>query len=51
MNHKKTYRLYREGSLAIRRKKRKRPEVPRTPKPAPERANERWLVESVRRGT
>ena len=48
VNHKKTYRLYREGSLAIRRKKRKRVAVvPRTPKPVPERANERWSMDFV----
>ena len=48
MNHKKTYRLYREEHLAIRRKKRKRvSQVPRQPKPVPSAPNERWSMDFV----
>lgn len=46
VNHKKVQRLYREESLSIRRKKRKRvAQVPREPKPAPTRVNERWSMD------
>ena len=46
VNHKKVQRLYREESLSIRRKKRKRvAQVPREPKPAPARVNERWSMD------
>ena len=39
-------RLYREESLSIRRKKRKRvAQVPREPKPTPIRVNERWSMD------
>lgn len=48
MNHKKTYRLYREEHLAIRRKKRKRvAQVPRQAKPVPASPNERWSMDFV----
>ncbi len=46
VNHKKVQRLYREESLSIRRKKRKRvAQVPREPKPIPTRVNERWSMD------
>ena len=46
MNHKKIQRLYREESLSIRRKRRKRVvQVPREPKPLPVRVNERWSMD------
>lgn len=46
VNHKKVQRLYREESLSIRRKKRKRvAQVPREPKPVPVRINERWSMD------
>jgi len=46
VNHKKVQRLYREESLSIRSKKRKRvAQVPREPKPPPERVNERWSMD------
>jgi len=46
VNHKKVQRLYREESLSIRRKKRKRvAQVPRKPKPTPSRVGERWSMD------
>ena len=46
VNHKKVQRLYREESLSIRRKKRKRvAQVPREPKPVPTRVGERWSMD------
>ena len=46
VNHKKVQRLYREESLSIRRKKRKRvAQVPREPKPEPTRVGERWSMD------
>lgn len=46
VNHKKIQRLYREESLAVRRKRRKRvAQAPREPKPVPSRADERWSMD------
>lgn len=42
---KKVYRLYREGGLAVRRRKRKRVAVARQPLPAPARLNECWAMD------
>ena len=46
VNHKRIYRLYCEEGLAVRRKRRKRvAQLPRKPKPTPERRNERWSMD------
>jgi len=46
VNHKKVQRLYREESLSIRRKRRKRvAQIPRAPKPEPTRVGERWSMD------
>lgn len=42
VNVKRVYRLYREEGLAVRRRKRKRVAVARSPMPAPTRINECW---------
>src|SRR5262249_40586905 len=42
VNLKRTYRLYREEGLAVRRRKRKRVAVPRQPMVTPQRLNECW---------
>jgi putative transposase len=47
VNRKLVQRLYREEGLAVRRRKRKRVAVPRTPRPVPTRANERWSMDFV----
>ena len=48
VNHKRVYRLYREEGLCVRRRKRKRMAgVARVPRPAPERANQRWSMDFV----
>jgi putative transposase len=47
VNRKLTYRLYREEGLGVRRRKRKRVAVPRTPKAAPNEPNERWSMDFV----
>jgi len=48
LNHKKTYRLYREESLAVRRKRRKRvAAMPRRALPVPDRPNQRWSMDFV----
>ena len=47
-NHKKTYRLYREESLQVRRRKRRRlPNRPRVPSALPERSDQRWSLDFV----
>ena len=44
LNHKKTYRLYREEQLLVRqRKRRRRAATGRLPLPAPSRRNLRWV--------
>ncbi len=47
VNRKLVQRLYREEGLVVRRRKRKRVAVPRTPLPMPTRANERWSMDFV----
>lgn len=47
INRKTTQRIYREEGLHVRRRKRKRVAVPRTPLPTPTRANERWSMDFV----
>jgi putative transposase len=46
-NRKLTQRVYREEGLQVRRRKRKRVAVPRTPLTAPTRPNERWSMDFV----
>lgn len=49
INHKRVQRVYQEEGLQVRRRRRKRRAiVPRTPMPAPKRANERWSMDFVR---
>jgi putative transposase len=45
VNIKRTYRLYREEGLAVRRRKRKRVAVPRQPMVTPQRVNECWAMD------
>lgn len=48
LNHKKTYRLYREKQLLVRqRKRRRRSAVGRFPLPVPSRPNQRWSMDFV----
>ena len=48
LNHKKTYRLYREEQLLVRqRKRRRRAATGRLPLPAPSRRNLRWSLDFV----
>ena len=47
VNKKLVQRLYREEGLAVRRRKRKRVAIPRTPMRAPTTANERWSMDFV----
>lgn len=47
VNRKLVQRLYREEGLVVRRRKRKRVAVPRTPLPVPTRANEQWSMDFV----
>ena len=44
-NPKRTYRIYREEGLQVRRKRRKRLTRPRVPMPVPNGVNERWSVD------
>jgi len=46
-NRKKTYRLYREGGLQVRTKRRKKLARPRIPMQVPTRVNERWSMDFV----
>lgn len=46
-NKKLVQRVYREEGLAVRRRKRKRVAVPRTPLPSPRGPNERWSMDFV----
>jgi putative transposase len=51
VNHKKTYRLYREQGLAVRRRKRKRIGLAeRLPLPVPQGPNESWSMDYVADG-
>ena len=46
VNHKRTYRIYREDGLAVRRRRRKRIAASaRRPLPVPTRVNERWSID------
>jgi len=46
VNHKRTYRIYREESLQVRRKRRKRVAAsPREALPVPERPHQRWSMD------
>jgi putative transposase len=45
INRKRTYRLYREERLMVRRRKRKRVIVVRRPMEVPTRVNERWSMD------
>ena len=48
LNHKKTYRLYREERLLVRqRKRRRRSAVGRLPIPVPAGSNQRWSMDFV----
>ena len=47
VNFKRTYRLYREEELQVRRKRRKKLHVPRIPMLLPNAVNERWSVDFV----
>ena len=48
VNEKKTYRIYREEKLQVRRKRRKRLLArDRVPMPIPEEANQRWSIDFV----
>ena len=47
VNFKRTYRLYREEELQVRRKRRKKLNVPRIPMLVPNGVNERWSVDFV----
>jgi putative transposase len=47
VNFKRTYRLYREEGLQVRRKRRKKLNIPRTPMLVPNVVNERWSVDFV----
>ena len=47
VNHKRTYRIYREEGLQVRTKRRKRLVRPRVPMPVPEAANIRWSTDFV----
>jgi putative transposase len=46
-NPKRTYRIYREEGLQVRRKRRKKLTRPRIPLSVPMRVNERWSVDFV----
>ena len=47
VNLKRTYRIYREERLQVRRKRRRKLIVPRIPMLVPNAANERWSVDFV----
>ena len=48
LNHKKTYRLYREEQLQVRqRQRRRRAATSRLPLPAPSQRNRRWSLDFV----
>ena len=48
VNHKKIQRIYREEGLRVRRKKRKQvAQMPREPRPVPERQDERWSIDFI----
>jgi putative transposase len=47
LNHKKTYRIYKEEGLSVRRRKRKRISVVRCEKVAPVGPRERWSMDFI----
>jgi putative transposase len=47
VNLKRTYRIYREENLQVRRKRRKKLNIPRIPMLVPSSVNERWSVDFV----
>jgi putative transposase len=47
VNFKRTYRVYREEGLQVRRKRRKKLNIPRIPMLVPSDVNERWSVDFV----
>jgi len=47
INIKRTYRIYREERLQVRRKRRRKLHIPRVPMLVPSSANERWSVDFV----
>jgi putative transposase len=47
VNFRRTYRVYREEGLQVRRKRRKRLNVPRIPMLVPSAVNERWSIDFV----
>lgn len=47
VNRKRVYRLYRELGLVVRRRKRKRVAVPRTPLLLPARPTQRWSMDFI----
>ena len=47
LNHKKTYRIYKEEGLSVRRRKRKRISVARCEKVAPVGPRERWSMDFI----
>lgn len=47
VNRKRIYRLYRELGLVVRRRRRKRVAVPRTPLLKPARPNQRWSMDFI----
>lgn len=47
VNHKRTYRIYREEGLQVRTKRRKKITRPRVPMLVPDGVNQRWSVDFV----
>jgi len=47
VNRKLVQRVYREEGLHVRRRRRKRVAIPRTPRPIPTEANERWSMDFI----
>ena len=47
VNHKLVQRIYREEGLLVRKRRRKRVSVARTPRVPPTRPNERWSIDFV----
>ena len=47
VNHKLVQRIYREEGLGVRKRRRKRVSVARTPRVPPTRPNERWSIDFV----
>ena len=47
VNRKRVYRLYRELGLAVRRRRRKRVALERTPVPAATRPTQRWSMDFI----